>query len=339
MSEIGKFKLALFKDKLDSVVKVCQGRKEYDEMYPVSIELSLTNTCNLNCEWCCDSTIRSKYPGHADKKILFDLFSDLKQGGTKGITVEGGGEPTLHPDFSEIIDKIQENNMAIGLFTNGVVVDEIVPNMDSFEWIRVSLDADNPYTFKKFKGADKFETVMKNIERLAKRKNKTVLGVGHVATRYNIGNIEDIIEKLKDMGVDYFYIRPVEDNPRYSSRNDLEWLNHYSDEHFDVITNYYGRVAGGNSGLPCVCHSMVTVITADTAVYVCGRLHPDPNHQPLGSLREQSFNEIWNGKKRIRQAKELMNTNFTQKHCPVCRITKYNEFVNDIVRTKTVNFI
>ena len=339
MSEIGKLKLALFRDKLDSIVKLCQGEKKYDEMYPISVELSLTNDCNLKCAWCCDSTVRQKHPGHADKEILFDLFRDLQEGGTKGITIEGGGEPTMHPDFEEIIKKIRDHDMAVGLSTNGVQHEKVLSNIDSFEWIRVSLDADNPNTFKEHKGFDGFEKVMKNIERLAEKKGNVVLGVGYVATRYTMGNIEDVIERLRDVGVNYFYIRPVEDNPEYSSRNDMEWLKQYSTSDFEVIVNYYGRVKGGNANLPCVCHSISVVITADASVYMCGRLHIHPNHKPVGNLKYQSFNEIWNNKNRILQTKTLTEIDFTKKNCPVCRITKYNEFVDEIVRTKTINFI
>lgn len=339
MSEIGKLKLALFKNKLDSVINVYRGDKEYDDTFPISMELSLTNLCNLACVWCCDSLVRRKYQGHLDKNILFNLFDELKIGGSKGITVEGGGEPTLHPDFEEIVQRIKDSGMAVGLFSNGVKIEAVENNIDSFEWIRISLDADNPYIFKKYKGQEYFEVVMENIERLARKKNKTLLGVGYVATKFNLGNIEDVIERLREAGVDYFYLRPVEDNPRFASFNDMNWVKQYKTDKFDVIVNYTGRVKGGNAGLPCICHSISNVITADASVYICGRLHISPTHQPIGNLKTQSFYDIWNGSKRKIITKSLLKKEYTKKNCPVCRITKYNEFVAEIVKAKTVNFI
>lgn len=339
MSETGKLKLALFKDKLDNILKVSRGERGYDDLYPVSVELSLTNLCNQYCVWCCDSTVRSKYPGHADKGILFDLIKDLQKGGTKGITIEGGGEPTLHPDFEEIIKRIRKAGMAAGLFSNGLNIEKVLPNMDSFEWIRISLDADNPHTFKKYKGIDRFEKVMINIEKLTGEKRKCLIGVGYVATRYNLRDIEDVVKRLRAIGVDYFYIRPVEDNPKYSSRNDLEWLKKYSNADFEVVANYYGRVKGGNSGLPCCCHSIVAVISADASVYICGRLHIYPEHQPIGNLKKEPFFKIWNGEKKRKYTKLLLNAKYTAKNCPVCRITKYNEFISEIAEMRTVNFI
>ncbi len=339
MSEFGKLKLALFNDKMGSILKVSRREKEYDETYPISVELSLTNKCNLNCVWCCDSTIRKKYNGDLDKEILDKLFDDLRKGGTKGITVEGGGEPTIHPDFELIIDGIKRRKMAVGLFSNGVNVDKVLKNIDKFEWIRISLDADSKETYKKYKGYDGFDIVMDNIKRLVAKKNKTVIGVGYVATRYNLGNIEDVIESLKGIGVDYFYIRPVEDNPRFISKNNLNWLKEYETDEFKIVINYADRIIKGNANLPCICHSLVTVISADGSVYICGRLHINPSHTPIGNLKKNSFHEIWNSKRRIEMSKKLFNRELTGKICPVCRITKFNEFANEILNTKTVNFI
>lgn len=339
MSETGKLKLTLFRDKLDSILKVYKGEKEYDDLYPISVELSLTNVCNQNCVWCCDAVVRRKYPGHADKKVLFNLVKDLQKGGTKGITIEGGGEPTLHPDFEEIVNRIRESNMAVGLLSNGLNMEKVIPNISCFEWIRISLDADNAYTFKKYKGTKGFSKVMDNIERLVRNKRKTVISVGYVATRYNLKNIKDVVERLRDIGIDYFYIRPIEDNPKYASSNNMEWLKKYSNDDFDVVVNYYGRIKKGNSGLPCLCHSIVSVICADLSVYICGRLHIYPRHQPIGNLKKELFFNIWNGEKRRKYTKLLLNSNYAIKNCPVCRITKYNEFIKEIVNIKTVNFI
>lgn len=339
MSETGKIKIALFRDKLDSILKVYKGEKEYDNLYPISVELSLTNVCNQKCVWCCDSTIRSKYPGHADRKILFGLIKDIQEGGTKGVTIEGGGEPTMHPDFEEIIQRISKSNMAVGLFSNGLNIEKVTSIIDCFEWIRISLDADNADTFERYKGTDGFQNVMNNIEELVKKSQKTIVSVGYVATRYNLKNIADIVKRLRGIGVDYFYIRPVEDNPRYASCNNMEWLKKYASDNFDVVVNYYDRIKRGNLGLPCLCHSIVTVISADASVYICGRLHIYPRHQAIGSLKEESFFDIWNGKKRIKFTKLLLNSNYTLKNCPVCRITKYNDFVREITNIKTANFI
>ena len=35
-------------------------------------------------------------------KTLFELFDDLSRGGTRGVVLEGGGEPTLYEEFADI---------------------------------------------------------------------------------------------------------------------------------------------------------------------------------------------------------------------------------------------
>jgi len=99
--EIGLNKILLFPDKLKALLNSNEDNPDF--LYPISVELSLTNECNQKCIWCSDYELRNRLPGTLKKEVIFNLVDDLKIGGTKGITIEGGGEPTLHPDFIEII--------------------------------------------------------------------------------------------------------------------------------------------------------------------------------------------------------------------------------------------
>lgn len=60
--------------------------------YPISVELTLTNRCNLKCIYCSDYDLRENQGSKLflDYKILSRLFEDLFRGGTKGIVFEGG---------------------------------------------------------------------------------------------------------------------------------------------------------------------------------------------------------------------------------------------------------
>ncbi|HPG30596.1 MAG TPA: radical SAM protein, partial [bacterium] len=136
--EIGLNKIMLFPEKIKELLNVSEEKN--DLSYPISVELSLTNICNQNCVWCSDYELRNRLPGVLKKEIVFKLIDDLKSGGTKGITIEGGGEPTLHPDFCEIVEYIVKSGMSVGMITNGTNLN--YGNLiDKFEWIRVSLDA------------------------------------------------------------------------------------------------------------------------------------------------------------------------------------------------------
>ena len=57
--EYSKLKLLLNNEKVDSILDVGKGIKESDEKFPISVELHLTDNCNLKCEWCTDKELRN----------------------------------------------------------------------------------------------------------------------------------------------------------------------------------------------------------------------------------------------------------------------------------------
>ena len=67
--------------------------------------------------------------------------------------------------------------------------------------------------YQKEKGVDCFDRVMDNLVRMseARAPQNTYLGVGYVLTTRNQGNLLELIGRLDEIGVDYIYLRPVEE--------------------------------------------------------------------------------------------------------------------------------
>lgn len=343
MSEIGVNKLFFHPQKMKKLIDIAGSDKfELDLSYPVSVELSLTNRCNLKCVWCVDWHLRKKDKKELDFNILKKLILDLEKGGTRGITIEGGGEPTLYKYFNDLMKFISKVKIKFGLITNGILT-PYYDYIDKFEWIRVSLDVDSEENYEKYKKGKKgdYKLIFKNLEKLVKKADKkTVIGVSYIATKHNMDNINHVIKKVKDIGVDYFYIRPIEDNKDLlPNAEDLEGLDKYNDKNFNVLVNYGERLECGNAGLPCVAHSLSSVITSDGSVYLCGRLHIHPEWDPIDNCEKLAFAEIWKSSERKKQAVKVYNPDFTVKYCPVCRITKFNKELFDLKNVKTVNFL
>ena len=90
--------------------------------------------CSFDCIYCeCglnkDFKTKTKIPDRANvKEALYDKFKMLKKEGIKidVITFAGNGEPTIHPDFADIIDDTIElrnkyyPNTHISVLTNGM---------------------------------------------------------------------------------------------------------------------------------------------------------------------------------------------------------------------------
>jgi len=338
--EAGLEKVLLFPDKIRSISK--HFRSGIDFSYPVSVELSLTNRCNLRCYWCSDSDLRKRSMTDIDFHIVKELFKDLAENGTRGIVIEGGGEPTIYPKFIDVLRCAKDYGLNLGLITNGARL-TYENNINCFDWIRVSLDAANRNQFLEGKGSDLFDTVISNIEKIANHKDRNglVVGVGYVLTKNNEDNLEYLVLNLHNIDVDYIQIRPVIDHPELMPKNtDLSYLVKHSTSKFTVyIHNMNENMIKGNGNLPCRAHSLSTVIAANGDVYLCGRLNRYDWVEPIGSLNDQSFNDIWLGQERIRQAQTVLNREFCLKWCPECRMTKYNILFENTAKIKTNNFI
>ncbi len=347
MSEFCVEKLGLFPQKLAAVREARNGI--VDTSYPVSVELSLTDKCNFECDWCSDLMLRAKQNGHMQERVVYSLLDDLAEGGTKGVVIEGGGEPTLHKSFANITRRIGETGMAAGLITNGSKFDyEDVFGV--FEWVRVSLDVSSPAQMNELKSRQKamFDRVIANIERMARLKTHTVLGVSYIITRKTREGIAEMVQQLRDMGVDYVQIKPVVGQPQLSLDNysEFEDLRKYTRDGFKVFVDALKEnTTRGNAGLPCTAHSLSSIVGANGSVYLCGRLNSYPDWPAIGNINDASFNEIWNSSERFRQANLTLDKDFCAAKCPECRLTKFNvaldkgEDLTPPDDVKTPNFI
>lgn len=334
--EIGLNKIMLFPEKLKSVQAT--SPLQMDTTYPISVELSLTNRCNFKCVWCSDLDLREEQGmGDIEFDALERLAKDLAKGGTRGVVIEGGGEPTIFRRFDEAVQIFKKEGLSLGLITNGSKrLNEAT--IREFEWIRVSLDASCPEEMKGLKGYAHFEKVIDNI--IFYSQHCPVVGLGYVATNQNTSQIESLILRLRETPVSYIQFRPVVDHPDLSPKYDFDYLKKFQTHNFAVITDgMKENVIKGNAGLPCVSHSMSSVVTADGSVFICGRLNIHKWVEPLGNINKQSFNEIWHGAVREKQSQTVLETSFCKQHCPECRLTKFNVEIDRLKKIKTTNFI
>ena len=70
--------------------------------FPIHLEVDLTNVCNHSCYFCnCADTLVSDN-SIINFEVLIERLKEAFEMGAKGISFTGGGEPTMHPKFSEI---------------------------------------------------------------------------------------------------------------------------------------------------------------------------------------------------------------------------------------------
>ena len=149
-----------------------------------------------------------------DTKILKERLAEAKKLGAKGLSFTGGGEPTMHPDYFEIIEYTKKIGFDNGTVTNGSTitsknVDMLINNL---QWIRFSVSGGDTQSYKLVQGVDQFDKILKNIQLLSDKKSELNsnlnIGIRTLVTPENIDTLVDFSNMIKDLNIDYYQLAP-----------------------------------------------------------------------------------------------------------------------------------
>ena len=291
---------------LDQIEKLEKG----EFVAPISCEIDPSNSCNLKCDFCMFGEWRKDHHEHLDLETYILLIGELQRMGTKSITFTGGGEPLMNPNFNLMAKMAKSLGFQIGLVTNGVLLDE-VDNLEDFLFIRISLDAHNREDYKKVKGADKFDRVLKNTT-TALKWNK-IIGLSYVVGPYNNKDLQKAEDLANKLGVSYLQIKPSYINEKKEIFTDFI----YPDGRDIIGTKRYLP----EDNVPCTIAALVGIIGANGDVYYCcqGR---GVDRLTLGNLKEKSFKQMWTERLALRPKVSL---------CPMCRYMNYTKSYKSIL--------
>ncbi len=122
------------------------------KIIPLHLQLSPTNVCNLNCDFCsCSDRDKKKQLSFEQVKYILDVCAER---GTRAITITGGGEPLMHPKINEIIEHGTKFilEIEVGLVTNGILLDKL-KHHDNLIWCRISSDDNRTPAYDKIEQA------------------------------------------------------------------------------------------------------------------------------------------------------------------------------------------
>ena len=191
---------------------------------PISINLDLTSACNFSCPHCVDSGIinTGEYLKLEDIK---QTIAVLRLHGLLSIILVGGGEPTLHKDFEEIVSYIKSTGLELGIVTNGSKLDKVANVMGLLgtkDWVRISIDAAKEDTFNKLH-RPKNDVTLNQILHTAKEIKEinplVSLGYSFVIVwggmeingnelSQNIDEIAEAVRLAKEYSFDYISLKP-----------------------------------------------------------------------------------------------------------------------------------
>ena len=167
---------------------------------PIGASLKITQRCNLRCLHCAWEKKRSDDRSFREWKVTID---DLYRQGVSVVAVEGG-EPTLHPEATEIVEYVKRKGMYCIFITNGTRdISQIHP--DVF-W--VSIDGMEE-AHDRIRGSGTFTQVVQTIMRHRDRKILSLTTL----SRSNINDIEPFCEFFSPIltGIMFNFVYPYRD--------------------------------------------------------------------------------------------------------------------------------
>jgi GTP 3',8-cyclase len=296
---------------------------------PINIEIDLSNRCSLGCEWCHFAYTHTRGPlkGKREKPEgailggdLMDTdlaFSILDQiaGRNISVTWTGGGEPTLHPDFDNVVRYAHERGIEQAIYTHGGHLDTRHAFLrKALRFIYVSLDATNAEDYKRDKGVDRFWAVIQNLDRLANDMGDAVVGVGFLVTEKNWRKAGEAVDLAMSVRANYIQFRPtilydMQHPTRVTESTDwmeeaIPYLDQVHKAHpgfveidLDRFTAY--RDWDGHGYPTCWWSTLQTCITPNGKMWTCVNLREHPGAE-LGDLSVEGFDEIW-GRRPVKQ--------------------------------------
>ena len=171
---------------------------EPDVDLPKFVMVECSSVCNFRCPLCLWTHNRRHGQLQAE---TFRRFIDEAKHFARRLCFSGRGEPTLNPDVCEILRMGAKAGVICDLATNGsLLLDNIDELLDTgISNINVSIDADNPDDYVRYRVGGDFARVTEGMRRLAERKAQRGLKNPHLQTcsvvfSYN----EDALERMKD---------------------------------------------------------------------------------------------------------------------------------------------
>jgi radical SAM protein with 4Fe4S-binding SPASM domain len=310
---------------------------------PITVEIDPTNVCNHRCRWCVSL---EAHTGELLELGRFrTLIGELREADVRSVVLKGGGEPTTHPHFTEMLEALREAKLEVGLITNGSMprAGSVEKVLECCQWARISLDASTPETHERIHGTRDFEKIMANVQRLTSGRGRTMVGLNFVAEPRNYHEMADFARMGREIGAAYVTIRCVfdranplpEDVRAEMCRMALLARQEQADGFRVFLGNFTEKYLNADAAQPfpyarCLGPNLVGVIGGDGNVYACCFLRGNGQFG-FGNINDQSFDAIWQSDRR----RQVMESVYRGECGRVCaggmtanRYNVYNEILN-----------
>lgn len=323
--------------------------------FPYHLQLEPTNSCNLRCKMCIrnEGNFKNVSLGYNDFVKIYDSINPAK------ITFAGAGEPTLNKDLPAMIDYAHSRKTTTMISSNAVLIDKLAEALVDcgLNTIKISMDAGDAETYKRIRGADYFDRIIKAVELLnyykkAKNKKNPEIRFDFVVLKENYKNMLDLIILAEKLGIRHVYFRPLqsvgigderhEDLTRGFDYNELhrclELAYKVSTAHkiksnlgefLHNFRNYKSIYLSQNSLFKkeiCLLPWFQVFIAANGDISICCALYSNIGKK-FGNVFDGNFYDVWNGKD-YQETREFFKNGGKYKICQDCAPKSFRRLVS-----------
>jgi len=279
-----------------------------------------TYYCNMRCFGCVANAENAKHPVSLDLQLFDKFVHDFKLMGGESMEFSGGGEPTLHPHFRELMGSIEQAGLQFGMITNGTLPEVVDPvfRYNGTRYIRVSV-----YT------VNQLGSLRDLVQHRDHAKSRASIGGKILLGSSDLPLLEYLTAEILNTGVDFVSIKAkrhcaddpelLPDHARMAARALVDML---CDKYPGKV---FGSLAKTQQHGPCWLNPLHTVVDAMGTVWVCCYYQDREEDISIGNLA-QGFCTLWYGDEHL-DAMDRVQTHECNYYD--CRFSVYNDVLTE----------
>ena len=299
-----------------------------------------TYICNQNCVWCEYAQDNAENRAIMPDERLFQLLEDLRDLGVRGVEFCGGGEPTLHPQFTEAVRRTHKLGMGIGLLTNGTMLKGELAGLlvDTASYVRVGFDAASGEMMDRVKRPNSpvagFDAVCANIANMVQLRNerdtRLLISMKVVLDATNYGEVEDCVKLALKLGVDSIQFKAAR---LCDTELTADQATHVGTELRALRARYpelpiVGGVEKLNMTTQCWLTPLQVTIDPLGDVYLCCYYRHRKESHCIGNAFSEPLRDVWYSQRHQRAIRAIKPL-----ECNVldCRFVHYNRIMSQLL--------
>ncbi|HLH30078.1 MAG TPA: radical SAM protein [Terriglobia bacterium] len=190
---------------LDLASLELQQRSHRIQFLPIVI-VYLNNICDSRCVTCSiwknNELLKVPSERQMSNELLNELYENLVQWRPRQILLSGG-EPALHPSFSEAVRRFRAIAGKVCVVTNGLVLGNCgSATLQSVEEFYISFDGPDRDSYLQIRGVDGFDRLSSTLRQLKSLRTHPKIVARCTLQRANVRRIPELVGSARELGFD-----------------------------------------------------------------------------------------------------------------------------------------